>query len=191
MPVMIILHKIDALAHDRMHHDPNRLTLTGHGPRLIQGRYHLIHIVAIHLKRTPAKRIKFCVNILQVHHRLSCPIDLLTVPVHCRDQIVYAFGAREHDPLPILPLIQLPITMKRVYNILIVIEFLTERRTDRNTHPLTQRTAGNTDAWQMLMRSRMTLQPGIDLAESRKLFDVKITGPRKRSIKNRRNMTVR
>lgn len=125
MPVVIVLHEVDALAHDGVHHDGDGFTLSRETLCFFKRSNDFIHIVAVHFKRGPSKSVEFRMNISEVHDGFGSAIDLLTIPIHGGNEVVYFLAGGKHDGFPVLSFVQFSITMEREYNIFVVIEFFT------------------------------------------------------------------
>ena len=112
MPVVVILHEVDAFTHDGVHHDGDGFALTGEAPRLVKRSDDLIHVVAIHFERGPAESVEFRMNISEVHDGFGGTVDLLTIPIHGGDEVVYFLAGGEHDGFPVLAFVQFTIAME-------------------------------------------------------------------------------
>src|SRR6185437_2807692 len=111
VPVVIVFHEVDTFTHNRVHHDGDRFTVSGHAAGFVEGSDDLVEVVAVHFERIPAEGVEFDVEVAGVEHGFGGPVDLLTVPVYGGDEVIHFFGGCEHDGFPVLSFIQLAIPM--------------------------------------------------------------------------------
>lgn len=190
VPLVVAFHEVNTLTHGRFHFYENRLAGTAVLCRLPEGVYHLLQVVAIHVEGMPAKSVKLVGNMAEPYDVLCGAVNLCIVAVANDDEIIDPVVGSKQRCFPYLPLLQFPVTYQTIDQPLVAIQFFTQSGTNGHRHTLPQRAGGDADTRKLLMRSRVTLQAGIELAESSQLFHRKVTRAGKYTVPDRRNMPI-
>src|SRR5690606_29143363 len=144
----------------------------------------------VHFQDFPAKGLKFIPQGSQMNDRIGGPVNLLPVDINGGDEVIQLMMGGKKDGLPVLPFLQLPISMKGKNPSGVPIPFFGHGSTAGHAHPLTERTTGDPHSRQSFMSGRMTLKPGMNSTETGQFLQGEIARAGQNAIKNRRYMPV-
>ena len=114
MPACLVFHERNAASLVGFCDDNGRLALAG--ARFVKGRENLPEVMAVNRNGMEAERPEFFIDRRDCHDILVFTVDLQTVPVHDRAEVVQLVVRGSHRRLPDKPLLQLAITKQRIHS---------------------------------------------------------------------------
>ena len=127
-------------------------------------------IVAIARQDAPAKRLPFARQIAERHDVLGASVDLLSIAIDERQDVVDLVVGGVHGSFPDLAFLQFAVAVERVHPCVLAIQCLDLGSTECDGQTLTQGARGHADAWEAFFRGGVALEAAVELSKGAEFF---------------------
>ena len=186
MPGSLVLHERDAFAFDGLCDQCGRLALDGF--RFRKRGAHGIKVVAVHIDDMPAECPELLIEGLRSDDIGGLAVDLQTVDINDRTEIVTLVMGGCHCGLPDFAFFAFSVADQAVDAVILAGKLIGKRHAVRRRKALAKGTGGHVDARQVV-HIRMTLKPAVELAEGKQFLFRQNAFLRKNRIEQGRSMT--